>query len=162
MEEKRLTRNILLQSDQLDGNLFENIKKKVMSEYEGKCSKNDGYIVKILEFLTISGGKIVNGCAPLFTVDFKAQILKPEKGKIIKCKTQMIYNHGIFAGFNDLKIIIPKSFLHDYSFGTGKEDSFYIKKGEKICVGDDIEIKITDLQYEKKNFSCVGKLINKL
>ena len=125
------------------------------SKYEGTCSKENGYIVSVKKYLkTVSVHLNDNSNNIMFLAKFKVLCLKPEINKKFSCVVEMIFRHGIFAQINNLKVLVPASILEDFEFN---KDSF-TKKNLSIKKGDTIDIIITEIKYEKQNYSCIGKL----
>ena len=69
----------------------------------------------------------------------------------------MIFQHGIFSGFKNLKVLIPINTLENW---THEHSSNIFKNGKKqISLKDTIPVEITDIRYENCKYSCIGKLI---
>ena len=68
----------------------------------------------------------------------------------------MMFNHGIFASVDKLKVLIPQKDLIGYRFNDA--DKTYSKHGKNISKDDNIKVKITNIKYMKKEYSCIGVL----
>ena len=134
------------------GDIKKAIRNKIDEIFLNKCYYEYGFIVKIL-YKSI---KILENETSLtdsninFKVSFKVYVVKPEKYDKIKCKVNMIFNHGVFAGIYNLKILIPKNELKEYEF---------MKIDDSSVFDDDVMCEITAIRYDKKQYSCIGKLI---
>ena len=160
MEVSKLKRKLYMHPEFLDENLSSHIKEKLKENYEGECSKRDGFICKILGIFSYRNNHIINNPLIEFNISFKAMVLKPEPGKVLSVKVNMVFHHGIFAELNSLKILIPTSRLKKYKFKNVIESSesyFYYKKNE-ISVGSNIKAKIVEVRYERGKYSCIGDL----
>lgn len=144
----------------MTSNIHEVILSKIKEKYINTCSEKNGYVLDILKInhINISG---INDCSSnlFFKVDCEIQMLLPTIGKKIDCNVDMIFQHGIFSGFKNLKVLIPintlEHWVHDHSGNT-------FKKGKKkINLKDTIPVEITDIRYENCKYSCIGKLIEK-
>jgi DNA-directed RNA polymerase subunit E'/Rpb7 len=142
----------------MTSNIYNVILSKIKEKYINTCSEKNGYILDILKInhIDISG---INDCSNnlFFKVDCEIQMLLPTIGKKLDCNIDMIFQHGIFSGFKNLKVLIPINTLenweHDHS-------SNVFKKGDKkIQVNDPILVEITDIRYENCKYSCIGKLV---
>ena len=142
----------------MTSNIHEVILSKIKEKYINTCSEKNGYVLDILKInhINISG---INDCSSnlFFKVDCEIQMLLPTIGKKIDCDVDMIFQHGIFSGFKNLKVLIPintlEHWVHDHSGNT-------FKKGKKkINLKDTIPVEITDIRYENCKYSCIGKLI---
>jgi len=147
-----IVRRIYLEPKYLDQDimihLLENIKKQTLNE----CSKQHGYILSVKSII-----EIIHNEETFFTTKFEAEILLPEKGKIMSGDVCMIYKDGIFVNVHKRqKILIPASSIENYTFdevyGTYNSSNNIIKQG------DQINVVITATKYNNKNFSCVGTL----
>ena len=90
-----------------------------------------------------------------FKVNCTTKMLLPTIGKKINCNVDMIFQHGIFAGFENLKVLVPVSMLNKWEY----EENVFKKNQQTIKVGDNILIEITEIRYENCKYSCIGKLI---
>lgn len=142
----------------MTSNIYKVILSKIKEKYINTCSEKNGYILDILKInhIDISG---INDCSNnlFFKVDCEIQMLLPTIGKKLDCNIDMIFQHGIFSGFKNLKVLIPINTLenweHDHSINV-------FKKGDKkIQVNDPILVEITDIRYENCKYSCIGKLV---
>lgn len=142
----------------MTSNIHEVILSKIKEKYINTCSEKNGYVLDILKInhINISG---INDCSSnlFFKVDCEIQMLLPTIGKKIDCDVDMVFQHGIFSGFKNLKVLIPintlEKWVHDHSGNT-------FKKGKKkIKLKDTIPVEITDIRYENCKYSCIGKLI---
>ena len=143
------------------GDIKKAVRNKIDEIFLNKCYYEHGFIVKIL-YKSI---KILENETSLtdsninFKVSFKVYVVKPEKYDKIKCKVKMIFNHGVFAGIYNLKILIPKNELKEYEFMKIDDSSVFKSKKSKISVDDEVMCEITAIRYDKKQYSCIGKLI---
>ena len=101
----------------MTSNIYDAILSKIREKYINTCSEKDGYILDIskINHIEISG---INDCSNhlFFKVDCEIQILFPTIGKKIDCGVDMIFQHGIFAGFENLKVLVPVSMLNKWEY----------------------------------------------
>ncbi len=156
MDEIIITSDIELKPDKLDYNIKDHIAQELQNKV-GNCNKKYGYILEIIDILSIVNKSISNTSSNIvFSVKYKAKNLKPEINNVISCKVFMIFPQGIFSGINDMKILIPDNELSHYTFNH-KENTFY--NSEKTINKDDtIDIVIKSVKYMKKKYSCIGVL----
>lgn len=158
------TRNICLPPCSLGGNISEKLLNKAIKDYIGHCTKDLGYILSIdsIEEITDNCVTSANSDA-VFTVKFKATVLKPEKQKIFTAKVCMVNADGLFVDvYNTMKVLVPRAFLKDFTFEKSKTDFHYKKGKQSISVGSIIQVKITNLQYSGNKFSCFGDIVEEL
>ena len=133
--------------------IFESLKKK----YEGTCTQEKGYMININKINHIVEQSLTEDVELYFICNCNVNVLKPVKGKDLKLKVTMIFIHGIFCQLNNLKLLIPNDQLSDYIFDA--KQKIYTGKNTKIRLNDEINVKITDIRYKKKNYNCIGQII---
>jgi len=154
-----VTKDIFLEPSELNGNLLENIYKKAVKTLENVCDGTYGFIRKIQNDIKIKKN-IVSSTTPgiYFTIQFKAECSKPEKGSTYDGKISDIKAPHVFVKiFDEILVYIPKTKLkYDFKGNTLVKTD---KKKEKILsVGDKVRVKIEDFEYTKKKFNCIGTL----
>ncbi len=156
-----LTRKVRLHFHSIGSNIQEHIKIKLISNLEGKCSK-EGYIKKnSIRVLSYSAG-IVQSNYIMFDVSFECLICNPVEGQKIKCIIDNITKAGIKANYYKLEekpIIVFITRDHWYNdqtniFKTAKEnDEIYVKVvGSRFQLNDNsISILAEPLKQHKRN-----------
>jgi DNA-directed RNA polymerase subunit E'/Rpb7 len=134
------------------------ILEKIKNKSIGQCSLENGYILDVIDIKNI-GENIIETTNSLivFDVEYLADVLKPAIGDINIGKVCMIFEYGIFVNvFGIMKILIPKKSIVDYDY----EDKKFVSKDGKddILIDTDLQIEIIMIKYEKKQFSCIGKI----
>ena len=154
MEEKTITKDIILEAKYLNNNIRENIIDKIR-ELKDSCTEEYGYIIDINNDVNIINNKIIDNTGDiLFKIKFGAKVLKPVIGMELNAKINMVFNHGIFCQYLNLPILIPYTKLAEYEY----IDKKFKKGGDELQIGDDINIKITDIRYHNKNINCIASL----
>ena len=153
-----IDQRISIESMYLDSNIKEHILNKVKKTMEGKCTFDNGYIINVNKLLKIGDNTI--GCANslvIFNITYEAEVLKPEKGQILHGKVCMVFQHGIFVDvYGKMKVLVPATSMDQYEYQQPENIFTWGKK--KIENGVDISVDIVDTKYEKKQFSCIGRL----
>ena len=154
MEDKILEKNIIIEAKYMSNELKDHIKKK-LDEMEGKCTKEDGYLIKIKKIKKIKDNIILKNSGNLLCrVRYDAVVFKPYKNLEMNCKVTMIFRHGIFGEYNKMPVLIPYTKLSQYEYDNEK----FKNKDNTIQIGDIIPIIITDIRYSKKQFNCIASL----
>ena len=151
--------NIVLSSVLKPEYLTKNYKNHLLLDYKQKYEStgNDlGYIVKVLNIKDVISSNINNNTEIIIESLCNCVIFKPEIGMKVKCIIDMIHVNGIFVSKYKIKILIPSS-SNDYEY---KHDSFIVENKE-YRIGDEIDIEIVNIRYDKYIYSCIGKLILK-
>lgn len=153
-----IERKICLESEYLDANIFEHLLKKIKDSTLDECSKEYGHFMGVKKIKNIKDNSFSSNCENVFLVEFEVETLKPEIDNKYTGKVCMIFSGGIFIIFEKIKILIPQTSLNDYEFDTDN-NCFTNKETNKIIKqNDEITAIITGVQYNKKKFSCVGKI----
>jgi DNA-directed RNA polymerase subunit E'/Rpb7 len=151
---------VSIESKYLDSDIKDHILDKLKKCMEGNCTLDNGYIIAVNKIIDIGENKI--GCANsfvIFDVTYEVEILKPEKGQFMSGKVCMVFQHGIFVDVcGKMKVLIPSSSMIGYKYSSDK--NLFQKDDNKILCGIEIDIEIVMTKYEKKQFSCIGKLNN--
>jgi hypothetical protein len=67
----------------------------------------------------------------------------------------MILAPGMLCNYYDIKIWVPIANTNGFKFIS----NILIKKKEQISVGSEMNVKISEIRYEKKKFSCIASLV---
>lgn len=155
-----IEQKIPIESMYLDKNINLNILNKLKNDMGGKCTLEYGYILDIIKIIKIGDNKISSANSlTVFDVIYQADVLKPTEGLILSGKVCMIFQHGIFVDIKGkMKVLIPATTIDSFSYDA--EDSSFETSNTKISNGASVDIEIVLIKYEKKNFSCIGKLKN--
>tara|TARA_Y100000591_G_scaffold329343_2_gene357707 strand:+ start:358 stop:822 length:465 start_codon:yes stop_codon:yes gene_type:complete len=125
------------------------------NQYESKGSKL-GYIVKVLGIKDIISSNLNNNSEIIVESLCDCDIFKPILGMKVRCIIDMIHINGIFVSKYEIKILIPSSDDYEYH-----KDFFKTRDGSKYSIGDELDIEIVNIRYDKFIYSCIGKLILK-
>ena len=137
-----ISRQISVKPIDLDENIKNTIIDKLKDTIEkDDCSYENGYILSINKILSYTSNYISNATnMVVFTVVFNANTLNPKIGSIYDGKVVSIHNSGFFVEIkNKIKVLIV--------------DVKCIPKKDDIA-----KIEITDIRYQNKKISCIGKL----
>lgn len=155
MSTTTIVQSILLPPRCLDENIFDHTKLKLI-ELIGKCTPDSGYIIKILRFCIIDTEVSRASTDIIIRVRMDTLTLKPEIGQVYKCiVSSCIPTHGIYAHHKGkLKVLVTERSMGDCTFS---QDT--CKVGDKsIKVGDEIDVMIKAIKYDRNNFQSVGVL----
>lgn len=156
-----ITQEVSIESRYLDSDIKDHILDKLKKTMEGKCTLNSGYIIEVKKVTSLGENKI--GCANslvIFEVTYEAGILKPEKGQYMSGKVCMVFQHGIFVDVcGKMKVLIPSASMDEYTYSS--DENAFESTCNTIVQGVELEIEIVMTKYEKKQFSCIGKLLNR-
>ena len=138
-----ISRQISVKPIDLDENIKNTIIDKLKDTIEkDDCSYENGYILSINKILSYTSNYISNATnMVVFTVLFEATTLNPKIGSSYEGKVVSIHSSGFFVEIkNKIKFLIVC-------------DIESIPKKDVV-----VKIEITDIRYQNKKISCIGKL----
>lgn len=162
LKEEILEKRIVLDACNLNKDFRKHLVDKLKAISLNSCTKENGHILEIRDITKITDNYISNvNSEIIFIVEFKALVLKPEIGSIITDKVCMVFGGGLLLNVKDkFKVLVPANTLVDYVYGEQPVKSFTNKvKGVVIGENQECKVKITGIRFLKKNFSCIGQLI---
>lgn len=147
-----IQKRVYLEPKYLDQNIMKHLLHKITKETSGECTKEYGHILSVKKII-----EIVDNKDTVFTVKFEAETLKPDINSNFTGIVCMVYKDGLFVNVaQKQKMLIPSSTLNGYIFD--ELSSSYVKEKQKIKEGDEIQVIVTAVKYNKQSFSCVGTL----
>ena len=154
-----IERRICISHENLTYDIMDDILDKIKDITKNECSKDHGYILNVIKIVRIKDNYISNAnCDTVFIVEFEAETLKPENGKVFSGEVCMIFAGGIFLNIkNKQKILIPTASLSNYTFDPVSKS---FKSKQKIIKEKMIlDVMISGTKYSKQSFSCFGTLV---
>ena len=148
---------VSIESKFLDNKITDHLFDKLQKTMTGKCTLEYGYIMKINKLIMVGDNSITSANSlVVFDIIYEAEVLKPVVGQNLSGAVCMVFKHGIFVDiYNKMKVLIPVSSMKSYVFDNSR---FVHDNDTEISVGVDVTITIVMIKYEKKEFSCIGKL----
>ncbi len=152
-----IDQKVSIHSKYLDKNIKSHLLNKLKSTMIGTCTLEHGYIIEINKIIKLGDNLITSANSlVIFDIIYEAEILKPEIGQDLSGKVCMIFQHGIFVEIkNKMKVLIPATSIPLYTF---KDTIFVNDNDEEISLGNELVITVVMIKYEKKEFSCIGKI----
>jgi len=154
-----MERRICIDSEYLNSDLYKHIINKLKENITNECTKDNGYVLDIKKLIKIKDSYISNvNCDNIFIVEFLAETLKPEIGKIFDGDVCMIFPGGIFLNIKcKQKVLIPVATLNKYTYDP--VNKVFKKDNKNIKDGDTLKVEITGVKYSKQSFSCFGNMV---
>lgn len=146
----------------LDRHYEDNIFKALVDKYEGKCLSELGYILKVLKtgkMISDEIGSIMPSV--LVVMEVQLMVFLPTRGMRLTVSIDIIFNHGIFANRDKVRILVPMTFLKDWNVHKDftSHKLIHEKEGTILKQGAKITIELQEVRYEKDGYSCIGSLI---
>jgi DNA-directed RNA polymerase subunit E'/Rpb7 len=152
-----IKRTVALPSEMLNSEVFSHLLDIVRKEFEGKCTKDDGIITKIISIEKILDNYISPATSNInFVLSLNVETLKPQIGDIFTETVKQITVRGIFIS-SSITVIIPAHTLTEYTYDRDSEK--FVGDGKMISVDDTINISITAIKYENNKFKYIGCLV---
>jgi DNA-directed RNA polymerase subunit E'/Rpb7 len=158
-----LTEHITIQPSELS-----RVKKTILSHLQAKvgtCTREHGYIVKILKILPIPQNVNISRTSGMCVIEvkYKAKTLIPQVNSIFEAKVMHLYPEAIFTGVdlgmeNILHIIIPQS-KDDWKVDSECNTGFIRPLQASISVFQIVKVRIIDTRYVKCQYQCIGELL---
>jgi DNA-directed RNA polymerase subunit E'/Rpb7 len=158
--EKRIRENISLPANELNCHIISNIHKKIEQKYLNTCNIDHGYIFHISDDVKIISNHVSNVSTDVvFTVEFGVKMFKPEQDIKIVGNVFMISVYGAFLEtIHKMKVLIPAKKLALSGYKYDQNTNTFASFGDKISKGDNLEVTLEMVKYEKGAFNCIGGL----
>lgn len=136
------------------------ILKKLKDTYVHKCIKKYGYIFDILDY-KYDKSIITSRVNENMFIKCQVTILSvtPKVGEIYYGTVKIVYPQGIFVSLiNIFDTLVPFDCLKraNYTF-TGNS---FVNGSHTITQGCVLNIKVTAISYDKKNFNCIADIVD--
>lgn len=155
-----LNDKISLEPKYFDKNIENHLLNKLKKKLIGSCSLDEGYIIKIKKIINIGENIITSANSiTVFDLTFDAETLKPHVGLVLCGKIWKNFEEGIFMNIlNKMKIVILKESLTKQNFEY--RNNCFCRNNLELNIGDEIDVEILMINYDKNNFRCIGKLVS--
>ena len=134
----RLYSQVTLQPQQMNNNLYLNLKKNLDEKVTKKCFRNYGYIMEIYEILEFKDGLIEPEnlmASALFNVTFSCRLCRPLKNKQIVCQVNRVNKVLITVENGPVLVIITNDRINDKIFYTDNNNNLrYRKENESLVL----------------------------
>lgn len=142
-----LTGTVVLYPDQLNNELYLNIKNNLINNVEKKCFKDRGYICKVYKIVEMSDVVVIPEdptCSSIVNIRFACKLCEPINGKEIICKVDRM-NQEIMSCVNGpIKAIITydSDKISNKFFLNENRNLMYKSKNSSTLVKQDDYVKI--------------------
>lgn len=160
---QQIIQKVIIECKYLDSNIEKHIFQKLKKTMEGICTFNNGYIIEVKKIVELGSNTIGNSNSlVIFNVVYEAEVLKPIEGQVLTGKVCMIFQHGIFVDvITRMKVLIPVTSMEEYNYNKNDNTFEYTTDSlVSITLEKELSIEIVMIKYEKKQFSCIGKIIS--
>ncbi len=128
----------------------EAVRQQLKITYSGFVNKDLGYVVSIVEVLTVQEGVVIPGDgAVYYNSKFKLLIWKPELQELVYCMVKEVANFGAFMNMGVTDGLIHVTQVTDDYVSFSKSGALISKSGKKtIKKGDQCLARIVAVSYK--------------
>ncbi len=155
MEQRKIQRIVFMPPDKIGTDRREFLLQTLKQNRDKLHSQKDGYIVEIVKIIDWSNQVSNITGNILFNTNLLVNSIILKKNLEIPVTVTMILAPGILCNYYDIKIWVPISNTNGFKFIS----NMLIKKKQQISVGSTVDVKISEIRYEKKKFSCIASLV---
>ncbi|KAG7878530.1 hypothetical protein KL925_004431 [Ogataea polymorpha] len=161
---KDLSLNLTLHPSYFGPQMNQYLQQKLLTDVEGTCTGQFGYIICVLDSMSIDvgKGKIVPGQQGYaeFEVKYRAVVWKPFKGEVVDAIVSSVNNMGFFADVGPLSVFISKHLIpKDMKYTPSHTPPAYISEDQVIMKGSKVRIKIIALTPQELEFLAESNVI---
>tara|TARA_Y100000389_G_scaffold183941_2_gene201905 strand:+ start:7312 stop:7875 length:564 start_codon:yes stop_codon:yes gene_type:complete len=168
-----IARRLQFEPSILNERVDENVKDRVRQKYVNYCSKNDGYILDILDVKIVDCEISPTNSSVQCDVEFDARCMKPFVGDVRTGKVCLIFERGVLLELDGvLKVLVPRDEKGGFVVDDKHVPYEYSLAGPSPCyIGYDIgdietaqerHVKLTGVQYNPQTqaFNCYGTFVS--
>lgn len=158
VSKRRINLKVEVPPAQVDKNWRTSLFLQVCQKFQGRCTREDGYILRIqkIEHIYDQTIKRTNGVV-LFFVRVLAECILPKRGDTVGAVVDMIFPHGVFCHHHMLRMMMPITKCKDFhlrqEFST--KSLYNPHTHTTIRKGDTISVVIEDVRFENDFYSCI-------
>lgn len=149
-----LKARVVITPEQLNNDLYMNIKDNLSARLVGKVYKDYGFISTIYNIQSISKGYIKqedNDCNVEFDVSFFCRIVKPTIGDIIIAKISSMTQDYIMFSSGSIKAVVKNTNISDKYYYDAIKNAYVRKENNKeLDVGDYFKIEVNKYRIAAK------------
>jgi DNA-directed RNA polymerase subunit E'/Rpb7 len=151
-----LARTICIEPHLLDSSIHQHIIAKAREAWEGKCTKDDGFITKVHGVSRIVDNYVSPATSGLiFELVLDVETMKPRVGDVFEKQiVAQIIPQGVFTT-GDVVVFVPIMEFEGFGFSNGE---LIHEDGRKIVKDSIIKVEITATKYDRNNFKYIGCL----
>ncbi len=172
---KTIVAKVCLEPDCLASNLKTKLIEKVRSALLNDCTKEHGYILRVIKLAGILDNNITADCAIhedrvtstcqiVFKVKVVVKALKPEEGHVYASFVHGVLSQGVLVSVEGkMKVLIPNPIEGWDYVETALQDRYYQNKDDatsRIRAGDTVSVLLQGTKYRDKAYRSYGKLVS--
>jgi len=160
---KDLSLSLTLHPSYFGANMQEYLRQKLLTDVEGTCTGQFGYIVCVLDSnnIDVGKGRVLPGNLGYaeFDVRYKAVVWKPFKGEVVDGIVSSVNNMGFFADVGPLSVFISKHLIpSDMKYMPSHTPPAYISEDQVVMKNAKVRIKIIGTRADVNSISAIGSI----
>lgn len=161
---------VALYPNQLDNDIYKNLKNNLIKKYQGKCYKSYGLITKIHKISERSEGKLIPedfSSSVYYNVKFSCRLCRPLKNSFIVAEVIGISQAIVYLRNGDIQIYVldikhgvnPNNFVYDERT-SALIANIGNNRGKPVEAGDFLKVKVDGVRLEhgESNIVVMGIL----
>lgn len=159
---KDLSLNLTLHPLYFGPQMNQYLRDKLLSDVEGTCTGQFGYIVCVLDCMNIDIGR--GRIIPLlgkaeFEVKYRAVVWKPFKGEVVDGVVTTVNKMGFFADVGPLLVFVLTHLIpSDFKFNPLANPPAYVSPDEQIEKGLRVRLKIVGTRTDVNEIYAIGSI----
>ena len=150
---------LIITPDNIEKDLKNKIKAKLIQKVIGKCTEKYGYIIYVIKIFDIENGVIMDTTGDiLFNIKYRAIVMKPLLGEVVEGYINKVHEYGITAVVGPMEVYISKpNFPNGFEFHK-ETMNFINEEGKKFEENSNIRFRIIANQFENNEFKPAGSM----
>ncbi|ODV62513.1 DNA-directed RNA polymerase II subunit RPB7 [Ascoidea rubescens DSM 1968] len=159
---KDLTLNLALHPSYFGPQMNQYLREKLLTDVEGTCSGQIGYIVCVLDCMKIDigKGKVIPGSGSAeFKVKYRAVVWKPFKGEVVDAVVASVSSQGFKASAGPFTIFVSKKTIPDnMTYNPNANPPAFSSDDQHIEKGSKVRLKIMGTRSDVHEIHAVGSI----
>lgn len=141
--------------------LREEVERRLREEVEGTCSGLHGFVLAVVEVLSIGHGVVREGSgSAVFKARCRAVAAAPERGEVLDAVVTGVSRMGFFAEAGPLQVfvsshLIPEDFEHS---ATGEPSWASLDGQQRIVAGAEVRLRVVGTRVDAAEIFAVGDI----
>jgi DNA-directed RNA polymerase subunit E'/Rpb7 len=150
---------LIITPDNIEKDLKNKIKAKLIQKVIGKCTEKYGYIIYVIKIFDIENGVIMDTTGDiLFNIKYRAIVMKPLLGEVVEGYINKVHEYGITAVVGPMEVYISKpNFPNGFEFHK-ETMNFINEEGKNFEENSNIRFRIIANQFENNEFKPAGSM----
>lgn len=142
--------------------LRETIIDYVKAEAQGKCSRQNGYIICVQSVDDIGQGKIRQDGTGIATFDvtYSAIVMRPFKGEVLDCVVASVNKMGFFADVGPVQVFVSNHLIpDDYTFDATTDPAFVsADQSFRMQEGAEVRVRVVGIKVDANDMFCIATM----